>query len=120
MNGFVDSELRALIRIDVGTPSSNTFEEVTVWIDTAFNGSLVLPESVVEDLQLPQQSTADAILADGRRVQLATFGCSISWFGKSCVTQVTTSSSEYGLLGTMLLDGRRLVVDYQCKSVSVE
>lgn len=120
MNGFVDDDLRALVKIKIGVPETGIAKAITVWVDTAITGSLVLPEAIVDDLALPQQSTAEAILADGRKVELATFGCSIDWFGKSYVTQATTSSSQYGLLGTMLLKGRKLVVDYELKSVSIE
>jgi len=119
MNGFVDDELRALVKIEIGVPESNTTKEVTVWVDTAFNGSLVLPEAIVHDLNLPQQSTAEAILADGKKVELATFGCGIEWFGNSYVTQITTNASQYGLLGTMLLERRKLVIDYDAKSVTI-
>ncbi len=120
MNGFVDEDWRALVKIQIGAPEMRATKEVTVWVDTAFNGSLVLPESIVEELVLPQQSTAEAILADGKKVELATFGSSIKWFGKTYVTQVTTNVSQYGLLGTTLLQGRKLVVDYESKSVSIE
>ena len=120
MNGVVDENLRALVKIQIGTPETKAAKEVTVWVDTAFNGSLVLPEAIVEELVLPQQSTAEAILADGRKVELATFGCRVEWFGKTYVTQVTTNASQYGLLGTMLLECRKLVVDCESKSVSIE
>ena len=120
MNGLVDDELRALVDIKIGTPRDGPSKRITVWVDTAFNGSLVLPELVIEDLLLPQQSTAEAILADGKKVELATFGCEIEWFGKSYVSQVTTNASQYGLLGTMLLKDRKLTVDYQSKLVTIE
>ena len=120
MNGFVDDDLRALVKIKVGPPDSNEAKEIAVWVDTAFNGSLVLPEVIVEEFILPQQSTAEAILADGKKVELATFGCAIEWFGKTYVTQVTSNASPYGLLGTMLLKGRKLVIDYESKSVTIE
>ena len=120
MNGLVDDELRALINVKIGAPGRNNATEIAVWIDTAFNGSLVLPDAMVDSLELPQQSTAEAILAGGKKVELATFGCDIEWFGKSYVTQITTNTSEYGLLGTMLLKDQKLVVDYQAKSVTIE
>ena len=80
MNGLVDDELRALINVKIGSPGRNNATEIAVWIDTAFNGSLVLPDAMVDSLELPQQSTAEAILADGKKVELATFGRDIEWF----------------------------------------
>ena len=112
--------MRALFKIKIGAPDRSTTEEVEVWVDTAFNGSLVLPDTAVDSLMLPQQSTTDAILADGRRVELASFGCALDWFGKFYTTQVTTNSSKFGLLGTMLLDGRKHVIDYETKTVTID
>jgi clan AA aspartic protease len=120
MNGIVDDELRALVKVKIARPDGSTSQEITVWVDTAFNGSLVLPDAIVDSLMLPQQSTAEAILADGKKVELATFGCEIDWFGKSYVSQVTTNASKFGLLGTMLLANRKLIVDYVTKSVTIE
>ena len=43
---------------------------LTVWIDTAFNGFLVFPQEMIEQLGLQQEAATDAILADGSRVTL--------------------------------------------------
>ena len=97
-------------------------DEITVWVDTAFNGSLVLPEAIVDKLQLPQQSIAEAILADGKQVELATFGCGVEL--PACeiplLSQLASNTSKYGLLCTTLLEGRKLVIEYNAKSVFIE
>ncbi len=82
MNGHVDDQLRALIPIRVAARGGEP-REVLAWIDTAFNGSLVLPQVKVDELQLPKESSAEAILANGNKVELETYGCAIEWFGKS-------------------------------------
>ncbi len=46
--------------------------ELVVWIDTAFNGGLTIPRKQVDELALVQESSAEAILADGRAVELET------------------------------------------------
>ena len=119
MIGFVDDKWRALIRIRVASPNVDELIELLVWIDTAFNGSLVLPRNKVEELRLPMESSAEAILADGNKVELETFGCSIEWFGQRYDTQIMTNDSEYGLVGTMLLAGRRLTIDYENRTVEL-
>jgi hypothetical protein len=53
------------------------------------------------------ESSAEAVLADGRMVPMETFGCQIEWFGRSYDTQVVTNEGEYALLGTILLTSRR-------------
>jgi hypothetical protein len=58
---------------------------------------------------MSKQSSAEAILADGRSVELETFACFLDWFGKTYETQLAASDGEYPLLGTMLLNGHRQV-----------
>ena len=119
MNGFVDDQLRALLRVPVSSSRDGERTDLVVWIDTAFNGGLVIPREQIAELGLPKQSSAEAILADGRSVELETFGCFLDWFGNTYETQVAASDGEYPLLGTMLLTGRRLDINYAAKTVEL-
>lgn len=119
MKGFVDEKVRALIRVPVSASSNANRIELPVWIDTAFNGGLVIPRKQVAELGLMKQSSAEAVLADGSTVQLETFACFFDWFGNSYETQIVASDGEYPLLGTMLLDGHRLEIDYGAKTVEL-
>ncbi len=58
-------------------------------------------------------------MADGHIVELETFACFFDWFGKAYKTQVVASDGEYPLLGTMLLDGHCLSIDYNAKTVTL-
>ncbi len=119
MNGFVDDQLRALLRVPVSASRDGERTDLVVWIDTAFNGGLAIPQKQVADLGLVKQSSAEAILADGRSVELETFACFVDWFGNSYETQIAASDGEYPLLGTMLLNGRRLEISYAEKTVEL-
>ena len=119
MNGLVDDKLRALLRIPVSASREGDRNEVLVWIDTAFNGGLVIPRKQIAELRLAKESSAEAILADGNCIELETFACFFDWFGKSYQTQVVGNDGQYPLLGTMLLDGHRLDIDYDAKTVEV-
>ena len=119
MNGFVDDKLRALISVPVSASSDGQRKELLIWIDTAFNGGLVIPRKEIAELGLVKESSAEAILADGRIVELETFACFFDWFGNSYETQIVANDGEYALLGTMLLDGHRLEVDYKAKVVEL-
>jgi predicted aspartyl protease len=90
-----------------------------VWIDTAFIGGLAIPHKQVAERGLVKESSAEAILADGRCVELETFACFFDWFGNCYETQVSASDGEYPLLGTMLLDGHHLGIDYTAKTVEL-
>lgn len=119
MNGFVDEQLRALLRVPVSASLDGERTSLVVWIDTVFNGGLTIPQKQVAELGLSKQSSAEAILADGRSVELETFACFLDWFGKTYETQIAASEGEYPLLGTMLLDGHRLDINYAAKTVEL-
>lgn len=78
---------------------------------------MAIPRKQIAELGLVEESTAEAVLADGNMVELETFACHFDWFGKSYRTQVVAKEGEYPLLGTMLLDGRHLDIDYKAKTV---
>jgi len=119
VNGFVDDKLRALIFIPVAATNAGDRTELTIWIDTAFNGGLVIPHKQIESLGLVKESSAEAILADGNVVQLETFACFLDWFGATYESQVVANDGEYALLGTMLLSGRKLEIDYEAMTVTI-
>ena len=95
MKGFVDDGLRALLRVPVSASRDGERTEIEVWIDTAFNGGLAIPRKRVAELGLVKESSAEAILADGRCVELETFACFVDWFGKSYKTQIAASDGEF-------------------------
>jgi clan AA aspartic protease len=115
----VDDPLRALLRVPVSASRDGERTDVVAWIDTAFNGGLAIPRKHVAELGLSKQSSAEAILADGRSVEPEMFACFLDWFGATYETQVAASDGEYSLLGTMLLDGRRLHINYMAKTVEL-
>jgi predicted aspartyl protease len=84
-------------------------------VDTAFNGGLTIPRTLVTGLGLPRESSVEAVPADGRTVALETF----DWFGTTYHTQVVASDGAYPLLGTQLLSGRRPAVDYAARTVEL-
>ena len=118
MKGIVDDELRALIRIPIAASKESARHELLVWIDTAFNGGLVVPRKQITKLKLAKESSAEATLADGSLVELETYSCFFDWFGQSFETQIIANDGVYPLLGTMLLAGRRLVIDYQARTLN--
>jgi predicted aspartyl protease len=94
VNGFVDAKLRALVRVPVSPSRDGKREEIVVWIDTAFNGALVLPRPKIAELGFVKESSAEAVLADGNFVELETFACFVDWFGKSYETQIVANDGE--------------------------
>ncbi len=115
----MDDHLRALLRVPVSASREGGRTDLVAWIDTAFNGGLAIPRRQVAELGLSKQSSAEAVLADGRSVELEMFACFLDWFGNTYETLIAASDGEYPLLGTMLLADRRLDVNYAAKTVEL-
>lgn len=119
MNGRVDSSGRALIAVTVRPTATATSCEIQAWIDTAFNGDLVLPQQQIEELDLPQSGTVKAILADGSEVVLNRYSCEIEWFEGQRDLEVVANEGEYPLLGVGLLLEHDLRISYRSGKISI-
>ena len=119
MNGRVDESLRALVDVAVRRTKHDVATVLTVWVDTAFNGFLVFPQAMIEELGLEQEAATEAILADGSRVTLESFICYVEWFGDVVPAQVIGNNGRLPLLGTELLAKQKLVVDYVAGMLSI-
>ena len=120
MKGHVDNTGRALVTVSVRPSDAAAAHEVRVWIDTGFNGDLVLSWQLVDDLALPQSGTVKAILADGSQVALKTYTCLIDWFGEQRQLEVVANEGEYPLLGVGLLAGLDLHISYRSGEITIE
>jgi clan AA aspartic protease len=117
VNGVVDDAGRALIQIRVRASSNEPERDALVWIDTAFDGELVLPERIVREMNLVHTGAMSATLADGREVILESFHCSVEWFGTWRDVEVIANEGRLPLLGIGLLRDRQLFVDFVGKSL---
>jgi clan AA aspartic protease len=92
--------------------------EVECVVDTGFIGALVLPREVVERLALPvigheeYRMVGDA--TDSADVVLA----QVEWLGE--IRRVDVIVKESYLLGSTMLTGTRLTVDYAAGTVLIE
>ncbi|MEM8944244.1 MAG: clan AA aspartic protease [Planctomycetota bacterium] len=117
--GKVDEFGRALISIVLRSANEDASQSIEVWIDTGFNGDLVLPQQVIEDLELRPSGTLKAVLADGSEVALRRYTCTIAWFEHQRELEVVANEGEYPLLGVGLLLGRDLQVSYRTGAISI-
>lgn len=111
MIGIVDEQNRALMDVPVQRTLNSQQVSVTAWIDTAFDGHLVFPKRLIEELDLESLVETEAILADGRRVTLETFICYVDWFGNLIPLQVVANDGKLPLVGTGLLEKHVLHID---------
>lgn len=119
MRGHVDQSARALLEIAVSAEMAGTSHPISTWIDTAFDGHLVFSNELIEDLELETLVQTEAILADGSKVTLETYLCYMDWFGDQIPVQVIANEGRLPLLGTGLLNGHVLLVDYIGREVSL-
>lgn len=119
MNGFVDDRHRALIPISVASGIRVASMEVVAWIDTAFDGHLVFSRPLINSLNLESLVETEAILADGSKVALESYYCVVDWFGTKVPVQVIESDGRFPLIGTGLLQGRTVHIEYAAKAVEI-
>jgi clan AA aspartic protease len=120
MNGIVDNSGRALLTVSIRSTPEDDPTDIQAWVDTAFNGELVMPRRFIEAARLSQSAGIEARLADGKIVTLESFGCWLRWFDENRRIEVIASDGEFPLLGISLLLGHRLIVDYAQHSVAIE
>lgn len=120
MKGLVDEFGRALLDLKICSTGNEDPIEITVWVDTAFNGELVVPRVMIESLGLEQSAGIRARLADGNEVTLESYACILDWFGDRRGVEVIANNGQMPLLGIGLLIGHRLVVDDTHLIVSLE
>jgi len=118
--GSIDQKGRALLDVRISRKVDGEYIAVTTWIDTAFDGHLVLPLELIRELELDSLAQTDAILADGSRVTLEAFFCCIDWFGERRPIQIIANDGRFPLPGTGLLEERVLHIDYQRKTVALD
>lgn len=69
MNGHADSYGRALATVSIRPSDVAAAHDIQVWIDTGFNGDLVLPQQRIDDLALPPSGTVKAFLRTDQRLR---------------------------------------------------
>lgn len=113
-DGSVTARREAWLR--VRTPDGETLDCL---IDTGFDGALVLPRSEASRLNLTVLGRAP-IVGVGRIRSVADIAeLEVDWLGEARAVEVIISDGDDSLLGTELLDGSRLVVDYINYTVTV-
>ena len=120
MIGKVDALGRALLDLQVSPDINQEPTCITAWVDTAFNGELVVPRSIIMSAGFKQSAGCVARLADGKQVILEPYTCVLDWFDGKESIEVIANDGETPLLGIGLLVGHRLVVDYLHRSLELE
>ena len=92
-------------------------ETIECLVDTGFTGALVLPQALATRLNLPVVGREVFEMVGGRQFIASIAFADIEWLGETRTVRVIVS--EDTLLGTELLDGTRLTIDYIDHTLSV-
>jgi len=115
-DGSVNARREPWLRVRTTTAGGEMLECL---IDTGFDGALVLPRSEATRLNLIVLGRVP-IIGVGRIRAIADIAeLEVEWLGARRAVEVIISSGDDWLLGTQLLDGSRLIVDYINYTVTV-
>jgi predicted aspartyl protease len=92
---------------------------VTGVLDTGFDGHLCLPINLAVTLGLLLEGEDQVELADGSLSQELVFGGNVVFMGLHRRVDIYLTRSEEALIGTALLDGCRLMIDFATGKVKL-
>ena len=109
IEGVVNERYEPVATITVQGPSGYS-RQLDAVIDTGFNDFLMLPSSLVSELELPFETRMEVTVADGRVASLPVHNVSILWDGRLTDTYAYTTDAT-PLVGMLMLDGYDLNVE---------
>ena len=113
MKAWIDEENRAIVEVCVANHARSQRQSIQAWIDTAFDGHLVMPKSEIERLGLGVLADTDAVLADGSTARLRCYYCVVDWMDQTIPVQVVENIGNLPLIGTALLSTVDLRINYR-------
>jgi clan AA aspartic protease len=113
VKAWIDEENRAMVEVHVANHAKAPRQIIHAWIDTAFDGHLVMPKEEIERLGLGVLADTDAVLADGSTTRLRCYYCVVDWMDQTIPVQVVENNGSLPLIGTGLLSGADLRINYR-------
>jgi len=112
--GSVNEQLEPYIFVEFENAKSVEF-----LIDTGFNGSLCLPRFLMPQLGLKKISEEE-IFGIGLHTEVLDVAIAkITWFGRQTEIEILINDGDDRLLGSELLEGKTLKIDYGNKNLSI-
>ena len=94
-------------------------EAIECLIDTGFDGALMLPRLFVERLQLAVVGRLVFQVAGGARINADIALAEVEWLAEERIFEVVVSEGEDSLIGTEMLDGTELTINYAALTVAI-
>ncbi len=86
-------------------------KEIEFLVDTGFNGELLLPSNIINELNLKRVGFAQYMTADGDTIDADVFTAEITWFRDKKKVSVIASHADFSLLGMGLLRNVKTILD---------
>ncbi len=108
MQGYVNTGYEAVISLVI--KHNNKLKSINAVIDTGFTGFLSLPQSIIDELELPWSYSDFATLGDGSETLFDVHDATIICDGQFRAIEINSADTD-PLLGMKMLRGFRLQVD---------
>lgn len=118
LRGRVNLRGEPIVRISL-ISSTNRLGSHPAVIDTGFNGTLSLPETVIQRLGWRWVGYESYEIATGDVVREKVFVGRVQWMRRIQEVDVVASHAKDILIGTRLLDRNRLIVDFRKNLVRI-
>lgn len=114
MDGYFNLHNEPVVRLDVGSLS------VEVLVDTGFDGSLIIPGEVADNMNLKFEAHQDFLSVTGATFFASACSTEIDWLGKRIRVAVARCGEvSEALLGSHMLKDCRLTTDYRHRTVTI-
>ncbi len=114
MDGYFNSRNEPVVRLDVGSVS------VEVLVDTGFDGSLIVPAEVADNMALKFEAHQDFLSVTGAMFFASTCWTEVDWLGKRIRVAIARCGEvSEALLGSHMLRDCRLIIDYGYRTVTI-
>ncbi|ELS04543.1 putative aspartyl protease [Xenococcus sp. PCC 7305] len=108
--GYVNANYEAVIRFVVTNQASNQQKLIDAVIDTGFTGSVSLPSSIIQELNLPWSYRNRGTLGDESEVIFDIYLATAIWDGQLKTIEVNAAETE-PLVGMSLIRGYELKIE---------
>lgn len=85
-------------------------QEIEALLDTGFDGWLMLPEPIIQKLNLGYIGQTEYELADGEVVESVLYEAELGWLGEKKKISVVSTPSDLSLLGMGLLANAKTII----------
>jgi len=112
--GVVNENLEAVLSIELADGAS-----IDCVLDTGFNGNLILPKNFVQAHSQAIPISVQVKLAEGKIAEVGMTTIEIKWLGSEFPVNILVSETDESLIGTELLIGSVLEIDYKNLTVKI-